>query len=143
VIQLADLAAGLAQRDAAVHRLLAFTLDEVHHLLLQRREHLDRRARTGAGALQQRQGFRVQHARLQHEHRDLQLQGVDQVRDDDVFRAQAGRLLERREPAGGAHQQVLRGGELGGVVVRGTRVQVDGAHGQRRNSGCVPAASPW
>ena len=104
-LDLADVAAVLAQRDTLVHRVLAFAGDKFNHRLVLGPVDRDRRAGGGLGALQQLQRLGVQHAGVEHEDRDVQPQRVDQVGDHHVFGAQAGSLRHRAKFGGSAAQQ--------------------------------------
>jgi hypothetical protein len=115
-LHLAHAAAGLAQLDALVHRVLAFVAHKLDDRFLHRAVNHDGRTRMRLGAFQQSQSFGVQCAGLQHKHRNVELQAVDEVGDHHVFGAQAGGLGHGRELGRCALQQGLGLGQLGGKV---------------------------
>ncbi len=88
-LELANAAAGLALRKALVDRVLPVMAHELDHLCLRRAEHPHGCGGTGLGALEKRNRLVVQRAGVEHEHRNVKLQPLDQVGDYHVFGAKA------------------------------------------------------
>ncbi len=108
---------------------------ELDHRLVLRAVDLDRRARMRLGALEQLLRLGMQSAGFEHEHRDVERQRVDQMRDHHILGAQARGLLDRLELGRGATQQRLPGRELVGIVGRGLGVQLGGRQALRLEGG--------
>ncbi len=70
-------------------------------------------------ALEQGQSLVVQGPGLQHKHRHLELQAVDQVRDHHIFGPQTGGLRDGRKLGRSALQQGLCFEQFGGKVGAG------------------------
>jgi len=98
----------------------------------------------------------VQGASIQHEHRDIQRQLIDQVGDHHIFGAQAGGLLQGLEVKGGLLQQRLRFSDMLRVILAGLRQSFAGERSRleqgrcheisqtvRANKGAAVTASPW
>ena len=140
-LELAHAAAGLAQLDAAVHRLLTVGADEVEDLLADRREDLDRQAVVRLDARDQRERLGVQLAGVERGQRDGQAVPGDQVGDDHVLDTQRGRLQRAGTEVGGgllqhldrAREALVEASGLAGVQAdRGA----DAGAGQRGHAGC-------
>ena len=132
-LHLANLAARLAQLDAAVHRLRPVPAHEVHHLLLARAIDLDLQAVAFLDARDQRRRLGVQLAGLERADRDAEPEAGDQVGDDHVLRAEAGRLHDAAAVIfGRGLQQLDRRVELGLEVGARMRVERDRRRLRRR-----------
>mmetsp|Transcript_4930 Transcript_4930/g.17653 ORF Transcript_4930/g.17653 Transcript_4930/m.17653 type:complete len:226 (+) Transcript_4930:1220-1897(+) len=159
-LHLAHAAAGLAQLDALVHRILTLAGDELDDGLGHRLEDLDLAAVAFGDPRQQGQRLGVQLAGVQRRDVDGQLGAGDQVGDDHVLYAQAAALHQTGAVLGMRRAQALQCGlDLGIERRRPLGIQADGmacrwrrspgqaaglAHAAlRRNQGRVSLTSPW
>jgi hypothetical protein len=130
-LQLAHPAAGLAQCDAVVHRTLAVTADELHHLDLARSVDGNRDAVALLDARDQREGLGVQLASVERRDRYAQAVARYQVGDDHVFGAEAGGLNDAPGMVQRGALQHRRGMGYAAVEALGSGgIQVDCAHGR-------------
>ena len=163
-LELADGAAGLAQVDRFVHRTFAVRAHEVHDRLGHRLVDFDRQAVPFLDARDQRERLVVQLARLQRADRDAEVVARDQVGDDHVLGAQAGRLHDASGVFGrGALQHGDGVCDAAVETLRRPGVEIDRAHidappctnssalrarrsavpGGCANSGRLSRTSPW
>ncbi len=126
----ADVAAGFAQRNALVHRLIAFAGDELDDRFVIRGVNAELVAQRQLLLGQQRQSLCVQFAGFQNEHGNVECQSLNQMGDHHVFRTQTAGLGDvSRVSLRGLAQQGAGCLQFGVKSRRGTGMKVDSGHG--------------